>query len=402
MASVFIGYTHIIQGDSNMEKAVIIGGSNGIGAAIAKLLCEDGYSIIIVDKCPPDKSIFEHINNYRYIYCDLLNIKESIFEELTADNDIKVLMLTAGFGRVAEFEWLSPVEMDNTIQVNTIANLKIIRYFYEKIKSPHPFYCGIMGSIAGWISSPMFSVYAASKAAICRFVESVNIELEQSGYQNRILNVSPGSISGSKFNGGENQLSLLENLAREIVSRLKKSDTLYIPEYDTVYKDVLKRYHADPHAFGMTSFQYKKESGRVFNEKKLVIGYLSGTFDLFHIGHLNLLRNAKKYCDYLIVGVHPSAAHKGKEAFIPLEERMQIVEACKYVNKVVPSCPEDSDAWELWHYHKLFVGSDYKGTERFNRYEEYFKDKDVEIVYFPYTKGTSSTQIRNVLLQQQL
>ena len=102
------------------------------------------------------------------------------------------------------------------------------------------------------------------------------------------------------------------------------------------------------------------------------------------------------------MGVHPSAAHKGKEAFIPLEERMQIVEACKYVNKVVPSCPEDSDAWELWHYHKLFVGSDYKGTERFNRYEEYFKDKDVEIVYFPYTKGTSSTQIRNVLLQQQL
>lgn len=383
-----------------MEKAVVIGGSNGIGAAIAKIFCENGYSVIIVDKCPPDASIFEYINNYRYIYCDLLNINESLFEELAADNDIKVLMLTAGFGRVAEFEWLSPIEMENMLQVNTIANLKIIRYFYEKIKSPHPFYCGIMGSIAGWISSPMFSVYAASKAAVCRFVESVNIELEQSGYQNRILNVSPGSISGSKFNGGENQLSLLENLAHEIVSRLKKSDTLYIPEYDTIYKDVLKRYYTDPHTFGMTSFQYKKESGRVFNENKLVIGYLSGTFDLFHIGHLNLLRNAKKYCDYLIVGVHPSAAHKGKEAFIPFEERMQIVEACKYVNKAVPSCPEDSDAWELWHYQKLFVGSDYKGTERFNKYEEYFKDKNVEIVYFPYTKGTSSTQIRNVLSQQ--
>lgn len=102
------------------------------------------------------------------------------------------------------------------------------------------------------------------------------------------------------------------------------------------------------------------------------------------------------------MGVHPSAAHKGKEAFIPFEERMQIVEACKYVNKAVPSCPEDSDAWELWHYQKLFVGSDYKGTERFNKYEQYFKDKNVEIVYFPYTKGTSSTQIRNVLSQQQL
>ena len=68
----------------------------------------------------------------------------------------------------------------------------------------------------------------------------------------------------------------------------------------------------------------------------------------------------------------------------------------------VTSCPEDSDAWALWHYDRLFVGSDYKGSERFNRYEAYFQDKNVEIVYFPYTKGTSSTQIRSVLFQQQL
>lgn len=108
---------------------------------------------------------------------------------------------------------------------------------------------------------------------------------------------------------------------------------------------------------------------------------------IFHIGNLNLLKRAKQQCDYLIVGVHPSAAHKGKETFIPYEERVQIVSACKYVDRVVQSCPEDCDAWDLYHYGKLFVGSDYKGTERFNRYEEYFKDKSVEIVYFPiYTR----------------
>ena len=67
------------------------------------------------------------------------------------------------------------------------------------------------------------------------------------------------------------------------------------------------------------------------------------------------------------------------------------------MDKVVDSCLEDSEAWEKWHFDRLFVGSDYKGTERFNRYEEYFKDKGVEIVYFPYTQGTSSTQIRRVL-----
>ncbi len=126
----------------------------------------------------------------------------------------------------------------------------------------------------------------------------------------------------------------------------------------------------------------------------MVIGYLSGTFDLFHIGHLNLIRRAKEQCDYLIVAVHDSGKWKGKETFIPFEERKEIVGACRYVDQVVDSPVEDSDAWELYHFDKLFVGSDYKGTERFQRYEEFFKDKGVEIVYFPYTQSTSSTQIR--------
>lgn len=129
----------------------------------------------------------------------------------------------------------------------------------------------------------------------------------------------------------------------------------------------------------------------------MVTGYLSGTFDLFHIGHLNLIRRAKEQCDYLIVAVHDSGKWKGKETFIPFEERKEIVGACRYVDKVVVSPVEDSDAWELYHFDKLFVGSDYKGTERFNRYEEFFKDKGVEIVYFPYTQSTSSTQIRKLI-----
>jgi glycerol-3-phosphate cytidylyltransferase len=129
----------------------------------------------------------------------------------------------------------------------------------------------------------------------------------------------------------------------------------------------------------------------------MTIGYLSGTFDLFHIGHLNLIRRAKEQCDYLIVAVHDSGKWKGKETFIPFEERKEIVGACRYVDQVVDSPVEDSDAWELYHFDKLFVGSDYKGTERFNRYEEFFKDKGVEIVYFPYTQSTSSTQIRALI-----
>lgn len=208
------------------------------------------------------------------------------------------------------------------------------------------------------------------------------------------MNVSPGSIKGTKFNGGENNILQLETLARDIVKKLFESKELFIPDYDTVYKGVIERYNTDPHAFGVSSYEYKKQSGRCLNKECVVIGYLSGTFDLFHVGHLNLLRRAKRECDYLIVGVHPNAKHKNKETFIPFNERMEVVGACKYVDKVVKSCPEDSDAWNLWHYSKLFVGSDYKGTERFERYEKYFSDKNVDIVYLPYTKETSSTQIR--------
>ncbi len=129
------------------------------------------------------------------------------------------------------------------------------------------------------------------------------------------------------------------------------------------------------------------------------IGYLSGTFDLFHIGHLNLLRRAKEYCDYLVVGIHKDASHKGKEAFIPYDERCDIVRNIKYVDKVIQSLPEDDEVYRqgIVKYDYLFVGSDYKGTERFNRYEAYFADKNVSIVYFPYTKGTSSTRLRDAL-----
>lgn len=382
-----------------MKQAVIVGGSNGIGLAIARNFIQKGYHACILDRVEPALGVLPE-GAFSYAFCDLLDLPEALFQTLSADPQVEALMITAGFGRVADFEYLHTAEIEHMLTVNTVSGLKIVRMFYDKIKSETPFYCGMMGSIAGLVSSPMFSVYAASKAAVCRFIESVNIELEQAHTRNRIVNVSPGSIKGTRFNGGDNDLSQTEALAEEIVAALFDRKELLIPDYDQVYKGVLDRYHADAHAFGLSSYQYKKDSGRVFNEHRVCIGYLSGTFDLFHVGHLNLLRRAKEQCDYLIVGVHPDASHKGKETFIPFEERMAVVGAVRYVDKVVPSVPEDCDAWDLWHYSKLFVGSDYKGTERFLRYETYFADKGVEIVYFPYTQSTSSTQIREAIIKK--
>lgn len=352
-----------------------------------------GYHVNILDICPPDED-FEHATYYP---CNMLDLDLDLLGNLSNDPQVEILMITAGIGRVADFEYLHTSEIEKTMTIDAVSAIKVIRVFYDRIKNEKPFYCGIMGSIAGLVSSPMFSVYAAAKAGICRFVESVNIELEVAGVSNRILNVSPGSIKGTRFNGGSNDLSLIESLAIQITKRLLNSETLYIPEYESIYKSVITRYYADPHEYGLHSYQYKKQSGRTQNQNLAKIGYLSGTFDLFHVGHVNLLKRAKAQCDYLIVGVHPDASHKGKETFIPFEERKNVVAACKYVDKVVDACKEDSDAWDLWHYDRLFVGSDYKGTDRFKHYEKVLGDKEVEIIYFPYTQGISSTQIRETI-----
>lgn len=374
------------------KNALIVGGSNGIGLAITNQLLHNDYEkVYILDRCEPD---IKGNNKIKYIKINLLN---DDFSRLYSINDINTLIITAGFGRIAPFSDLTEAEIINSFKVNDIAAIRIIKRYYDKIAGKDDFYCAVMGSIAGFVSSPLFSIYGATKAALCKFIESVNIELEKGESANRILNVSPGSIKGTKFNDGENDLTLTTDLAKEILSRMFARETLFIPEYKNVYKSVLERYNNDAHLFGLQSYEYKLRSGRANTEPQVKIGYLSGTFDLFHIGHLNILKRAKDVCDYLVVGVHKDGSHKKKETYIPFEERVEIVKSIKYVDKVIESYPEDHAVYEVIKYHYLFVGSDYKGTERFRRYEEYFKDKNVEIIYFPYTTGTSSTQLRAVI-----
>ena len=136
----------------------------------------------------------------------------------------------------------------------------------------------------------------------------------------------------------------------------------------------------------------------------MVVGYTTGVFDMFHIGHLNILRRAKEQCDYLIVGVSTDELvekDKNKRPIIPFAERCAIVEAIKYVDKVVAQESKDKfSAWEKLGFNKMFVGSDWKGTIQWANYEKQFNPVGVEIIYFDHTDGISSTILRDKIIKE--
>lgn len=135
--------------------------------------------------------------------------------------------------------------------------------------------------------------------------------------------------------------------------------------------------------------------------KKYKIGYTVGTFDMFHIGHLNLFKQAKEYCDYLIVGVHSDewVMHcKNRSTVIPYEDRAEIVGAIRYVDEVVKNESRSKlEALKKYHFDVAFIGDDWKGTEVWNKIEAELKEHGCDTIYVPYTKGISTTQIRQKL-----
>lgn len=134
----------------------------------------------------------------------------------------------------------------------------------------------------------------------------------------------------------------------------------------------------------------------------MIIGYTTGVFDLFHVGHLNILRNAKGLCDRLIVGVSTDelVLYKHKKPVITFDERIEIVRSCKYVDVAVPQYNMDKiDAFNRYKFSKMFVGDDWYKTKKWDSIQEELIKKGVDIVYFPYTKSTSSTLINETLMK---
>lgn len=135
---------------------------------------------------------------------------------------------------------------------------------------------------------------------------------------------------------------------------------------------------------------------------KKIIGYTAGTFDMFHIGHLNLIKNARSRCDYLIVGVNSDELvkeYKGKNVVVPLEERMEIIRSLRYVDEVMKvESLEKKIVWNQKHYDLLFIGDDWKGNPRWEATAEEMKVYGVTTVFLPHTEGTNSTLLREKLI----
>lgn len=130
----------------------------------------------------------------------------------------------------------------------------------------------------------------------------------------------------------------------------------------------------------------------------MVVGFTTGVFDMFHIGHLNLLRRAKEQCDYLVVGVSTDEcvqSYKHRAPIIPYEQRLAIVAAIRYVDEAVPQNTMNKlEFLKMRHFDVMFHGDEWKGSDLYNMYEREFEKYGVKIIYLPHTKGVSSTLLK--------
>lgn len=184
---------------------------------------------------------------------------------------------------------------------------------------------------------------------------------------------------------------------KNYMSTMKQLKEMKVTEY-SIY-DTDKKYPKKPYRQGMEGLSSQVRE----LPKKYHIGYISGVFDLFHVGHLNLFKRAKELCDYLIVGVVSDegvSKYKQTKAYIPFEERIEIVRSCRYVDEAV-KIPLDfnspKDALQLYDFDCQFSGSDHEDNPYWLEHKEYLEQNGAAMVFFPYTEGTSSSKLKALI-----
>lgn len=248
-------------------EPVVVGGSKGVGLAVSVLLAGRGRRVHVLSRTEPDcaalsdagvsPDVWSRLSWHRFDASEPdLSLLNSLCERAGG------LFVTAGIGRVAPFGSLSDGELRSIIGTNLLGPMRTLGAFWCRLRSADHFPCAVMTSIAGRVASPLFSAYSASKFGLRGFVEALNGELAAEGCPNRILDVAPGHLSGTTFDGGNTHLPSLLDFAREIVVRAERGETLWIPDFDEVYGEVIERYREDPEGFAVSSYRYKIAAGR--------------------------------------------------------------------------------------------------------------------------------------------
>ncbi len=236
-------------------RYAIIGGSNGLGFSIANKLLRNGNKVDVYDIAYPE---FEHAN-FNYYKLDLMS---DDFHHLKTNSDLyNGVIYTAGVGKLNYFDQYTNNDVDTNIRINLSSLIKVILLFANRIKSENDFYFMCISSIAGLVASPLFSIYSASKAGVCKYTEAVNTELEMGGFKNRITNIVATSFKGTSFNGGKTDLNLLEDLANELMEAMIDRETLHKVN-ESLIDSIIERYQTNPNKFACESYEYKINSGR--------------------------------------------------------------------------------------------------------------------------------------------
>lgn len=235
---------------------VIIGGSNGLGLAFAQELSKLNYNLIIYDIIKPSIDI----KNCQYKKIDLSKDDISCLQEDISNSN--GLIYTAGIGKVKQFNEIDFQEIDRTINVNLNSLIKVITMCSDKLLSNDNFDCMCISSIAGLVSSPLFSVYSASKAGVCKYVEAVNTELIKMNSKNRITNVVATAFKGTGFNGLKTDLKELNNLSLELLDAMNNKEIIHKVN-ENLINSIIARYNESPSKFSLESYDYKINKGRL-------------------------------------------------------------------------------------------------------------------------------------------
>lgn len=238
-----------------MKKIVIIGGTSGLGLSLAIELRNRfiNKNILVVGQTRP-KDLCDKFN------LDFLKIDfSSPHYDWNFCSDSNFIIYSAGVGQITNFDEIEEKDINRTISINATNVIHLINSKKKELISINSCQISVVTSIAGKIPSPLFALYAASKALVSSYISSINIELKKRKTKNRIIEIAPGYIEGTALYGEKTNLDKLNNVSKTILDGIEKQKYLIIPKDEKLYLEILERAQKNPLEFGIQSYDYKLE-----------------------------------------------------------------------------------------------------------------------------------------------